>query len=166
MTKLTQTMLPTDAKAIEKLCVSIDKRGKTLQADMHKAACAVLLHVGHHGDVRLVTRLISAMPKIARKNALMTWFESFGQITFENGTAKFDKAGNTRLGTALETPFWRFQVAEGGAYTPIDAAARVDAFLKALHADAAKATKAGQTPADHGHLIAALAPFASEVPVQ
>jgi len=74
--------IPLDASAavIDKAIKSIDSRGKKLDIDIHSAACASLNHVTLHGDPTLLNRLINAMPKAARRNALVIWAMKFGKV--------------------------------------------------------------------------------------
>jgi hypothetical protein len=65
---------------------------------------SVLAHVGKHRDVRLVTRLIEAVPG-RYKSALKAWFEAFGPISFAGDKAQH-KHNRILLGDAIEVPFW------------------------------------------------------------
>jgi len=78
-----------------KLIASIDKRGKKLDSDIHQAALSSIAHHAAHGDVTLVNRLIVALPKAARRNALMAWVEHFGA----------GLAPNVEKETRAEAPF-------------------------------------------------------------
>ncbi|MBR0847426.1 hypothetical protein JQ543_06710 [Bradyrhizobium diazoefficiens] len=78
------------------------------KAEIHRAACSVLVHVGKHNDVRVATWLVEAIPPVYRKS-VQDWFESFGPITFDGGKASFNPMNPIRLGNAIDAPFWRLK---------------------------------------------------------
>jgi hypothetical protein len=61
--------------------------------------------------VTLAHKLVEALPGMARKNALLAWFMQFGKFGYDEDTRMltFDKAASTRLGAAMETPFWQYK---------------------------------------------------------
>jgi hypothetical protein len=130
---MTKLKLYTTVAAIEAACVAFGKRATTLQDEAHKIACSVLAHVGEHSDVRVVTKFLESMPGSYRTNAVRSWFETFGPITFNEGKAVFCKNRKTRLGEAMEKPFWKFKPEE--AYVPIDAAKALESLIKKLQKD-------------------------------
>ena len=141
--------LYTTAAEIDAACVSFFKRGNALQAGAHKLACSVLRHVGEHGDVRVVSKFIASFPDMARVNAVKAWFEAHGPVTFENaGVVNYVKGGKTRLGEAMEIPFWKF--APEAEYKPIDPAKALNSLIAKLEKDAKL------TGADHSGLILSL----------
>lgn len=106
---------------IEKLIVSIGKRGAKLDTDIHSAGCASLNHAGMHNDPTLLNRLVCAMPKAARRNALVTWALKFGNVMLNDGANKdtmplvYNKSGKLNMDGALAEPFWALKnVREGG----------------------------------------------------
>jgi hypothetical protein len=121
------------AKDIEKLIISIKGRGAKLDTDIHSAAVACLFHCEAHGDNTLVNRLLLAMPKSVRRNALAQWFVAFGKLSkWPTDTAEqkrvaaekeptqplmYDKAKTTRLDDAKATPFWDFKNVREGTDT-------------------------------------------------
>lgn len=116
--------LKADASAAEvnKLIVSIKGRGAKLDTDIHSAAMACLFHADKHGDITLMNRLLLAMPKSGRRNALASWALAFGKFLL-NDDAKaraesplvFNREGSTDMKGAAEKPFWDFRnVREGG----------------------------------------------------
>ena len=144
--------LLTTVKALEAGIVSIHTAGQTLQTQMHLVACSVLQHVGKHSDTRVLMKLINAMPDMSRKNSLIQWFETFGNVKYSTEGKTFvivkDKA--VKLGTAIDKPFWKFKATEGVTYEPIDVAALVAQTIAKLTKDAEK------TKRDHTGLIKAL----------
>jgi hypothetical protein len=133
---------------IERATLAFSKAGVKLQSEAHKLACSVLAHVGEHGDVRVVSRFLDSFPEMSRVNAVRAWFENFGPVTFEGNVPKFVRGGKTRLGEALETPFWQFK--PEAEYKPLNPAAELERLAKRLRADAKK------TGADHSRVIQAL----------
>lgn len=144
--------LLTTAKAIEAGIASIHTTGQTLQTQMHLVACSVLQHVGKHGDIRVLMKLINAMPDMSRKNSLIQWFETFGNVRYskEGKTFVLVKDKPIKLGTAIDKPFWKFKATEGVMYEPIDIAALVAQTIAKLTKDAEKTNR------DHTGLIKAL----------
>lgn len=109
--------------AVERMIASIKLRGAKLDTDLHSAACACLNHLAMHGDVTLINRLVLALPKTARRNALMVWAMAFGKVmlnpdqkTIEVMPLAYDRDGKTDLEGAVAKPFWEFRnVREGGS---------------------------------------------------
>lgn len=106
----------------DKLITSIKGRGAKLDNDIHQAALSALAHHADHGDVTLINRLIVAMPKSARTNALVAWALAFQPLLMKNPTKDataplaHNKAGEGEAFTvakADETPFWEFKAREG-----------------------------------------------------
>lgn len=141
-------------KAINKEIAAVKTAGADLQSRIHILACSVLVHVGKHGDTRpvgsLVESLIDATPDMVRVNSLKQWFETFGQVKFVDGKAAFNKTAKTRLGEAMDKPFWKFKAMEGTPYQPIDMAKYVDQQVKKLEKDMKESGR------DHKALILAL----------
>lgn len=86
---------------------AINAGGKELEALLHQLACSVLDHVARTGDVKLVNRLIAALPEFMRTNALRAWFDLFGSIDFVGGRAKSQRVGKVMLEEAIAIPFWK-----------------------------------------------------------
>lgn len=121
--------------AIEKAIASIKTRGQSLQRDIHVAACSILAHVGQHHDVRMVSKLLEAMPDMSRRNAVKAWFESFGPIAFDDkGQVKYNPATRLLLGDAMAKPFWSFK--PEAEYVPLEIGKAFDSFIKRLEKDA------------------------------
>lgn len=117
------------AAATDKLIVSIKGRGKNLDKDIHQAALSVLDHHAKHGDVTLANRLLLAMPRSGRANALMAWMLAFGPKLAKNPAKDanaplvHDKAGEGTFNVAEAdaTPFWEFKAVEGAKPFSFDA---------------------------------------------
>lgn len=77
--------LDAPAAAVTKFIESIRVRGAKLDKDIHSAACASLNHAEKHGDYTLLNKLILAMPKSSRRNALVLWSLKFGKFLLNDG---------------------------------------------------------------------------------
>ena len=84
----------------------------------------------------------------ARVNAVRAWFENFGPITFDKNEPAYVKGGKTKLGEAMDCPFWKFKPEP--EYQPLDVASALEKLIKRLQKDMEI------TGADHGVTIAAL----------
>jgi hypothetical protein len=136
------------AAEIDRACVLFFKSGQKLQTEAHRLACSVLAHVGEHGDIRVVSKFLASFPEMSRVNAVRSWFEAFGPITFQGNNPSYVKGGKTRLGEALDTPFYKFSPEPD--YKPVNANAEVEKLIKKLLKD----TKILGT--DHSGLISGL----------
>lgn len=143
-------LLTTDA-GIKKAAVSIAKRGRALQRDIHVLACSVMQRIGEHNDVRLatdITVLFDAMPGSLRTNALRDWFAAYAPIKWEGKKAKFVKDKPLELTKAMFDPFWLF--APEPEYKPLDIKAFINAAIKKVQKDQT------ETGVDHTKVILAL----------
>lgn len=151
MKVVTMSELYTSEAAIKKASASVYTRGRTLQRDVHKIACSVLMHIEQHNDVRMAANILvlfEALPKAYRTNALRDWFAAYGPIAWENNKAKFVKDKPVELAKALLDPFWEF--APEPAYVPLDIAKFIDMAVKKVMKDQKETGK------NHGKVIAAL----------
>ncbi len=80
-----------------------------LRQDLHQVACSVLAHVEKYGDVRLIDRLIAAVPAFMDTHPLMDWFTVFGPVEFVNGKTKYKARGQTAVEVAAALPFWTIE---------------------------------------------------------
>lgn len=100
---------------------SIAGRGAKLQADIHACAVSALDHFQRHGDSTLMNRLVLALPKSSRTNALIAWALHFGQFALNDDKAtrgaqplvKSPIAKPLDLAACMEQPFWSFKATEG-----------------------------------------------------
>lgn len=143
-----------NTKTLLKNIEAFKDKGRTLQIEAHTLAVSVLHHLGTHKDMRVANNFlvafIEAMPEMARVNALKQWFETFGNVRFEDNVAVYDATKTVKMGEAIEKPFWKLKANEGVPYTPIDVMAKFNQFIQTLERDAKK------TGRDHGKDIAAL----------
>lgn len=124
-----------DGAGIDKTIVSIAKRGKAMDNDIHLVACSIVAHIEKHGDITKVEKLVNAMPQASRKSALKDWFLVMAKVSYDmkNKAFVFDKAKVTMQEDAEATPFWEFKPEP--EYKPFDIQASINAII-------AKATKA------------------------
>lgn len=125
-------------EATDKLIKSIAVRGKKLDADIHQAALSSLAHHAEHGDTTLVNRLVLAMPKSGRRNALMAWCENYGAGLTPNtdkATAKDQPFAHVKgskksfdVKAADAKPFWEFKPEP--EYVQFDLAAALAMLLR------------------------------------
>lgn len=120
----------TAAADVNKLIDSIQKRGLALQADCHRAAVAALYHADKHGDVTLMQRLLTALPDMARRNALIAWAITFGKFkASEDGkSVDYNKVQQTDLDAGATTPFWEFKPEK--PFTAFDLGAEIEKLIK------------------------------------
>jgi hypothetical protein len=131
---------------------SIQNRGRTLQNDVHKAACSILEHIELHHDVTVVDKfigtLINHLPKSYRINAMRDWLTAFGPVKFENNKPIYVKGKPVDMAQALAEPFWKFSPEM--PYQPVDIAKMIDGLIKKLDKDS------DETKRDHSAVKAAL----------
>lgn len=134
------------AAAIDKAIASIKNRGVKLDGSIQLAGLSVLAHASEHGDSTLADRLVAAMPKGARKLALVEWMLCFGQMRkLDNKNAdeaqrikegalfKLDRTRTLNLEGASDKLWHEFKP-EAAPSTAFDAQAAVAALIKRLKA--------------------------------
>lgn len=146
-----------DAKKTAALIVSIGKSSARMNENIHVAACSALAHHAEHGDVTLLNKLVAAMPKAARRNALYAWALAFdGRLQMNLGKDKADREANplkhakgdgtVDIAGACEMPFWDY-APESQSYHQFDLDKALQALLK-------RAQKAMEEEAQDTALIA------------
>lgn len=115
---------------IDKAISSIKSRGKKLDNDIHVAACSCINHIELHGDVTLLNRLIEAMPKGSRVNALRDFVGSFAKVDYNEETKAFDynKKKVTLLQEAMEISWVEFKPEQ--PYKPMDFTEEISKILR------------------------------------
>ena len=73
--------LITGAKKIEAKILVTKRRGEQFTADVQQVGLSVINHIDLHGDITLAIALFEAMPRGARKNALIDWVCAHGKLT-------------------------------------------------------------------------------------
>ncbi|QIG68278.1 hypothetical protein EVB57_001 [Rhizobium phage RHph_Y1_20] len=149
---ITRSDLHKTEQAIMAALKSIQKRGNTLQNDVHKAACSILEHIELHHDVTIVDKFVGALvnhlPASYRINAMRDWLVAFGPVKFENNKAVYVKDKPCDVAAALKEPFWTFSPEK--PYVQVDINKMIDALMKKLDTDAEKTNR------DHSAVKAAL----------
>lgn len=141
--------LYTTSKAIDTACVALHAAGQTVQNEMHKVACSVLVHYAKNNDKRVVEKLLKAMPESARTNALRDWMNFFGTMSIGAKDEIVTVPGKKlKLADAMAKPFWKFSPEK--AYVPLDVHAAITGLIKKLERDAK------ETALDHSNQINAL----------
>jgi hypothetical protein len=143
--------------SVKAIIAETDRVGTSLkvtQQDVHVLACSVLAHTAKHGNINILTQFLDKMPEMIRMNGLKTWFETFGQLTWDadaipalsakdgaesakakKGMWRIDRSKKPRLGDAMAKPFWSFKATEGKAYTPLTMDTYLDDQIKRLERD-------------------------------
>ena len=101
-------------KEINKKILSIGKSGKTLDDNIHLVGVSILNHASEHGDFSAMNRLISAMPKSARTQALIKWVVDHSPLYHDVKTNLFIKSKNNKteynVEQANDIPFWEYTI--------------------------------------------------------
>jgi len=118
------------AAEVTKLISSIEGRGKKLDADIHRCAVSCLYHADKHGDVTLLQKLIEALPKSARRNAVIGWACAFGKFApSEDGkSVVFNREQESDIDQAMSIAPWEF--APEQKFRPFDLDKELDKLLK------------------------------------
>lgn len=156
--------LITTTADINKAIESIAKRGQKLDNDIQLTGVSVLEHIALHGDTTLLDKLVSAMPKGARKGAFCEWAVHHGcvrmldrndqadALAIEQGRLfKKDKSKEWNVEDAFASKWWEFKP-EADLLTTFDAGKMVQALLKRY----GKAVKDGAEITGKGEALAAL----------
>lgn len=77
------------------LIISIGKRAKNVQRDIHVAACNTLMHIQEHGDFTLAVKLMNLLPSGQRVKGLALWYKHFSGGKF---TVRKDKKAGGWVG--------------------------------------------------------------------
>lgn len=123
---------------------SIATRGAKLDESIQIAGLSVLAHVTEHGDTSVADNLFNAMPKGARRLALVEWMLAFGQLRTLSAQTKeekqrialgqvfaIDRSKTLNLEGAAEKP-WHEMRKEAAPAVVFDAQAQVKALLTRL----------------------------------
>lgn len=132
--------------------------GKGLDEAVQTVGLSVLQHIEANREVSLAIKLLNALPKGARSNALVEWFIRFGMVKVNADKATkgqfpllFDKERGTNLEGAVAKP-WHKCRPERPASEVFDLEAQVKALLKR----AAAALKEGKEVKGGAELLAKL----------
>lgn len=138
------------AALIGKAIDSIKNRGAKLDSSIQLAGLSVLAHASEHGDTTCADRLVNAMPKGARKLALVEWLLAYGQLRFldkadatealrikDGAMFKLERTRTLNLDDAEKKQWHEFKK-EAAVQTAFDAQAAVAALLGRMRSATAK----------------------------
>jgi hypothetical protein len=127
--KFGRDKLLTDTAEILKAVDDSTAKGRSYEKHLHLAACSCLNHLAEHGDITLLQRLITTLPKATRRNALIAWAEEFGSASFdeEAKVLRYDREKTSDIDAAIDTPFWEYKAE--GEYKPLNFTAELRALL-------------------------------------
>lgn len=110
-----------EQKQFDKAIVQIKTNGAKLDAMLHECAMFALEQINAHGNNGPVNKLLGAINKSTRKEALYTWFNDFGlckknkdnTLSYSKDKKLKDKEGviitaNDAMLLADETPFYNY----------------------------------------------------------
>lgn len=162
-----------NAAQIKKAIASIRTRGANLDTSIQTTGLECLAHAAAHGDVTLASELVDALPKGARRLALVEWMLAYGQVALMPAAhvKKREKDG---------LPACHFIFCRTKAFQPEDAAAKpwhefrkektvaqafdFQASVKALLARLAQAKSKGITVTGEAEALAMLREVAAKAP--
>jgi hypothetical protein len=103
--------LLTDKADIEAGIADVQAKGRSFERKLHLVACSCLHHVEATGDIGFINRLVLALPKSARRNALIEWSIAHGKLMWNEDGKKlvFSRTKTTDIEAAIEKPFWEFR---------------------------------------------------------
>lgn len=114
---ISKAQLYKTAKSIEAAIAKAVIAGNAVQLEYQRIACSAIVHVGQHGDIRIIRNLLETMPEGLRRNSMAAFFDKYAPVSFDaEGVAHHDKTKPVRLGEALEAGWWKAIKSE--TYTP------------------------------------------------
>lgn len=131
----------TSMKAFNVRVAALKVSAADLQQETHVLAVSALHHLAKNRNINVLTQFLDAIPDMVRVNALKQWFETFGEVTFspakdgDKPSWRFDADKKTRIGEAMEKPFYKFKALEGAPYKPLVMDTYVDNEIKRLEKD-------------------------------
>lgn len=133
------------AALIGKEIDGIKNAAAKLDTRIHVAALSVASHAHEHGDVTLAQKLVEALGKGMRRNALLAWLVKFGPFApSEDGKSVVHAKGTEfDLESAKAQPWYDFK--QEPAFRPFD----LDAMLEKLVENATKALNDKEHPDAH-----------------
>ncbi len=124
---------------LQKLVHSIGKRGASLNKDIQSAAVAAVGYSVIYGDTTFGNRLLDALGTWTRKDALVAFFEKYGNFAWMKSDKKlaFFKAQETMSESEFEAyaetlPQWDTAKRPPQVVSKYDVAAEFDKFLKRM----------------------------------
>lgn len=139
------------AAALQKNITSIAKRAAKLDQEIHLVAVSCIKHSAQHNDPEMTTKLVEALGKTMRKQALIAWVLNYGAFKQdEAGKLVYDVKrrdavlADENIAAAEQEPFWDFMPEKPYVQFDLD---------KALAALLNKATKAMEAQEQDSALI-------------
>lgn len=133
-----------NAAEINNAIASIANRGKKLDADIQDTGLSIINHADAHGDSTLADKLVKALPKGARKLALVEWLLAFAKLRLLDKASPldatriaagavfaYDRTKRTDLEGAAQKPWFNFKP-EAPVLTAFDAQRAVQGVLAQL----------------------------------
>jgi hypothetical protein len=131
---MTMLTLKQCAAAIQQIKIT----GKGLDDTIQSVGLSVLQHVEAHREASLAIKLLKALPKGSRSNALIDWMTQCGMLSVNLNklTAKefplvFNKEGKTDLERAAAKAWYKWKP-EASPVLEFDFGAKLSALLKAV----------------------------------
>lgn len=117
-------------RGIEENIDLLKKSGKSYQLKLHQVAASCLNHVAEHNDTRLLNKLISVVPTGFRSNAIRSWAEHYGNVTWsaDKKALVYDKAKKPNIEGAIRQAPWEFKPEP--AYRPFNLIAMLQRVVK------------------------------------
>lgn len=158
-----------DIKQFNKNLLAIKKSGEAMDKVMHESAMFALEQANKHGNTNFVNQLISALGRNVRKEAMITWFRSFGLLVWNDKEKVFKYSKDKKimvesvplsvedaLEIAESRPFYEFSV-EKAEIKKLDTYVSFQAFISRMRS----AAKNGKQ-VEHLEFIDALEQFGKE----
>ena len=156
---------------IDKCIAWVRTTGAKFDAMVHAAACAILVHAKDTGDCSRMGKLVSAMPKSARRAALIRWTTEFSPIAVsqnknEKGSpyrSKLRKVGDKNynpfnIDGARANPYYDWDKSEDNALAALLMASDVnDNVIKLADRLQQKVDEGKVKEEDKAHIVAKIA---------
>lgn len=155
------TNLFTDVKDMDKASDVIGRAGIKVQHLSHRVAMSIIAHSFTNKDLNFVRRsvikLFESLPEMVRRNALLDWFNTFGNFTVAMDkqvlVITMVKDAKPDLAKADKTPFWKLTPEK--PYEFVDPTKMLESMIAKLRKDEAKGRE-NNVDIDHTQLINAL----------
>ncbi len=116
--------LITGQAELDKAIKAFSTTSKNYDKRLHLISVSVLAHVAKHNNTTVIDtlfkNLFDSLAQSVRKNALIAWFEKFGNVAYntEEKRLRYVKGKVAMVEDAIATPFWEFK--PEAKYVPID----------------------------------------------
>lgn len=143
--------LSTDNKDFTRRVNQFGKVQAATSQEMHELACMAIYHSIKDGQITPANTLISKIGKGSRKNDLISWIQSWGNLTFDSKEKVFkhkvrhnqDESNATLvMNKAFDEPFWTV-IEEPKVVKDVDIKLDISLWLKGEKKKAEKVKLAG-----------------------